>query len=128
MGRISVNVRIRNLREQGHVIACDALVDTGAGHMVLPRAWKDRLGRIATVRHIECETATQTTVQGEVCGPVEVRLEGFDAVYGEVLFLDLEPAEGVYEPLVGYIILAQAQAAVDMLGHRLVHVKKSDLK
>ena len=28
----------------------------------------------------------------------------------------------------GYIILEQSQAAVDMLGHRLVHVKKSDLK
>lgn len=28
----------------------------------------------------------------------------------------------------GYIVLEQAQVAVDMLGHRLVHVKKSDLK
>ncbi|MGE5293559.1 MAG: hypothetical protein ACM3VT_01895 [Solirubrobacterales bacterium] len=34
----------------------------------------------------------------------------------------------VYEPLVGYIVLEQAQAAVDMLGHRLIHVKKTDLK
>ena len=47
---------------------------------------------------------------------------------GEVLFLDMEPEDGVYEPLVGYIVLEQAQAAVDMLGHRLIHVKKSDLK
>jgi hypothetical protein len=28
----------------------------------------------------------------------------------------------------GYIVLEQCQAAVDMLGHRLVHVKKTDLK
>ncbi len=32
--------------------------------------------------------------------------------------------DGVYEPLIGYIVLAQSQAAVDMLGRRLVHVKK----
>ncbi len=96
--------------------------------MVLPSVWKDRLGRLPTVRHIDCETATQQTVRGEVCGPVEIALEGFDPIYGEVLFLDMEPEDGVYEPLVGYIILEQAQAAVDMLGRRLLHVKKSDLK
>ena len=44
MGRISVNVRIRNLLEQGYTLTCDALVDTGAAYMVLPRAWKERLG------------------------------------------------------------------------------------
>jgi predicted aspartyl protease len=128
VGRISVKVRIRNLLEEGHILTCDALVDTGAGHMVLPQTWKDRLGNLPTVRHIDCETADQKLVRGEVCGPVEIRLEGFDPIYGEVLFLNMEPEDGVYEPLVGYIVLEQAQAAVDMLGHRLVHVKKSDLK
>jgi hypothetical protein len=33
------------------------------------------------------------------------------------------PRDGMYEPLVGYIVLEQSQAAVDMLGHRLIHVK-----
>lgn len=36
--------------------------------------------------------------------------------------------DGNYEPLLGYIVLEQCQAAVDMLGHRLVHVGKTDLK
>jgi hypothetical protein len=36
MGRISIKVRIKNLLEEGHVLNCDALVDTGSGHMVLP--------------------------------------------------------------------------------------------
>ena len=128
MGRISVKARIRNLLEPDHVLKCDALVDTGSAHMVLPRVWKDNLGTLRTVRHIDCETATQQLVKGEVCGPVEIRLEGFEPVYGEILFLDMEPQDGVYEPLVGYIVLEQAQAAVDTLGHRLIHVKKSDLK
>ena len=33
-----------------------------------------------------------------------------------------------YEPIPGHIALEQAGAAVDMLGHRLVHVKRADLK
>jgi len=45
-----------------------------------------------------------------------------------VLFLEMEPANGDYEPLIGYVILEQSQAAVDMLGHRLIPVKRMDLK
>ena len=128
MGRIVSNVRLTNLLEQEAVIICDALVDTGAAYMVLPKAWKERIGKIDTVREIDCETATQEIVRGEVCGPVEIIIEGFEPIYSEVLFLDMKPVDGVYEPLIGYIILEQSQAAVDMLGHRLVHVKKTDLK
>ncbi|MCD5383686.1 hypothetical protein LR066_02865 [candidate division WOR-3 bacterium] len=128
MGRIVSNVRITNLLEQEAVITCDALVDTGAAYMVLPKAWKERIGKIKTVREIDCEIATQEIVKGEVCGPVEIRIEGFKPIYSELLFLDMKPIDGVYEPLIGYIILEQSQAAVDMLGHRLIHVKKTDLK
>ena len=128
MGRIVANVRIKNLLEQEAIISCDALVDTGAAYMVLPKSWKDRLGKLHTIREVDCETATQKIVKGEVCGPVEIKIEGFDPIYGEVLFLKMEPIEGTYEPLIGYIVLEQSQAAVDMLGHRLIHVKKTDLK
>ncbi len=40
----------------------------------------------------------------------------------------MHPADGFYEPLLGYLILEQSGAAVDVLGHRLVHVKHMDLK
>ena len=40
----------------------------------------------------------------------------------------MTPDNGSYEPLIGYVVLEQSQAAVDMLGHRLVHVKRMDLK
>ena len=40
----------------------------------------------------------------------------------------MTPEDGIYEPLLGYIVLEQSQAAVDMLGHRLIHVKYADLK
>jgi hypothetical protein len=49
-------------------------------------------------------------------------------IYNEVLFVPMEPENGIYEPLIGYIPLEQSQAGVDMVGHRLVHVKRMDLK
>jgi predicted aspartyl protease len=128
MGRIVANVRIASLLEADKSLECDALVDTGAAYMILPKAWQARLGNLRVIREIDCETATQDLLKAPVCGPVEIRVEGFDPVYGEVLFLEMHPADGVYEPLLGYIVLEQCQAAVDMLGLRLVHVKKTDLK
>jgi hypothetical protein len=83
---------------------------------------------VPTVRYIECETATKQLVKGEVFGPVEIRLEGFEPVCGEILFLDMGPESGVYEPLVGYIVLEQAQGDVDTLNYRLIHAKKPELK
>ena len=49
----------------------------------------------------------------------------FDMVGDDVMHPD---EDGEYEPLVGYIALEQSGAAVDMLGQRLVHVKRVDLK
>ena len=128
MGRIVANVRIGNLLDPEKTLECDALVDTGSAYMVLPKAWQNRLGNLKVIREIDCETATQELVKAPVCGPVEIRVEGFPPVYGEVLFLDVRPEDGIFEPLLGYIVLEQCQAAVDMLGLRLVHLKKTDLK
>jgi len=112
MGRIIVQVSVKNLFDTGSIVYCDALVGTGSAHMVFPAVWKERLGKLDTIREIDCETATQQLVRGEVCGPVEIKIEGFDPVYGEILFLDMEPEDGIYEPLIGYIILKQSQIAV----------------
>ncbi|HEY3037835.1 MAG TPA: hypothetical protein VGJ66_03810 [Pyrinomonadaceae bacterium] len=40
----------------------------------------------------------------------------------------MKPTDGEYEPLIGYIVLEQSLAAVDMLGYRLVNIKHMDLK
>ena len=128
MGRIVTSIRIENLSDPSRTLRCDALVDTGAALLVLPSAWRDRLGELPMRQTVELETATQETVQGEVCGPVKIQIEGFRAVSGEVLFVDMKPEDGIYEPLIGYIILEQSQAGVDMLGHRLVPIKHMDLK
>jgi predicted aspartyl protease len=128
MGRIVAQVHITNALDPSYEIHCDALVDTGAAPLVLPKAWRDRLGQLGTSRIKEFETADQRIVSGEVVGPVQIRVEGFQPIYNEVVFLDMEPIEGGYEPLLGYLILEQAQVVVDMVGHRLVPVKYIDLK
>jgi hypothetical protein len=128
MGRIVAQVSVKNLFDPEKSLECDALVDTGSGYLALPKAWQTRLGELHTFREVDCETATQELVRAAVCGPVEIHIEGFEPVSGEVLFLDMQPSDGHYEPLLGYIPLEQSQAAVDMLGHRLVHVRKVDLK
>jgi predicted aspartyl protease len=128
MGRIVASVKIENPAEPEAKIRCDALVDTGSSFMVLPSAWRDRLGKLDSLGNVRLETATQETVEGEVCGPAKIQIEGFRPIYNEVLFLDMKPENGEYEPLIGYVILEQSQAAVDMIGHRLIHVKRMDLK
>lgn len=128
MGRIISSVKIENLSDPAKSLRCDALVDTGASYMILPSAWRDRLGDLEEIETLELQTATQETAKGSICGPVRIQIEGFRPIYNEVCFVDMKPDEGSYEPLIGYIVLEQSQAAVDMLGHRLIHVKRMDLK
>lgn len=127
MGRILTPVRVTNPLDPERSMQFDALVDTGSSLLVLPPAWKERLN-LASSDSVDLETADQRVVIAEVAGPATIQIEGFRAVYSEVAFLPMEPQSGSYEPLLGYIILEQSQAAVDMLGHRLVKVKSLDLK
>ena|SRR5437660_12219331 len=128
VGRIVASVTIENAADLSMALRCDALVDTGASLMVLPSAWKDRLGNLNFSSEIEVEMATQETVTAEVCGPVRIQIEGFRPILNEVAFVEMEPADGDYEPLIGYIVLEQSLAGVDMLGHCLVPIKHMDLK
>ncbi len=128
MGRIMASVTVASFSDPSKVLPCEALVDTGASHLTLPMAWRDRLGDLPQARAVELLTATQDVVGGEICGPVRIEIEGFPPISSEVLFVEMDPVDGHYEPLIGYIALEQSQAAVDMVAHRLIHVKRMDLK
>jgi predicted aspartyl protease len=128
MGRIIAPVTIQNATDPPKSIRCDALVDTGASHMVLPTAWRDRLGGLRELEKVTVETATQAVEPGTICGPVQIQIEGFRPIFTEVLFVEMKPEDGVYDPVIGYLVLEQSQAAVDILGDRLVHVRHVDLK
>lgn len=128
MGRIVAQVSVTNAGDSDRRLTFSGLVDTGAAYLTLPSAWKEQLGSFMASQIVDVETAAQETLRGEVCGPVKIEIEGFRPIYSEVLFIGMHPEDGVYEPLVGYLPLEQSQAAVDMLGHRLVHARRVDLK
>ena len=128
MRRIVVQTTIENGIDSTFRIQSDALVDTGAAYLTLPSTWRDRLGALTLLDTVSVETATQAAVSGDICGPVLLRMGDFRPVLTEVLFIEMEPSDGHYEPLIGYIPLEQAQAAVDMVGHRLVKFSRVDLK
>ena len=121
MGRIVVQTKVTNLFEEDKFIRCAMLVDTGAGALILPMAWKERLGNFKRSEVVELQLANHDVLRGEACWPVEIKIDGFRPVSNEVVFVDMGGGdEDEYEPLLGYVILEQAQAAVDTLGHRLV--------
>lgn len=126
--RILVSVKIENVCDDAKGLSCDAFADTVASMMMLPAVWKDRFGDLESTRTIDAETSTQGTLRCEVCGPVRIQIDGFRPNFNEVAFVEMKPADGEYEPLIGYIVLTQSQAAVDRLGHRLVPIKHMDLK
>ena len=126
--RVIVSVKIENVRDDSKTLSCNAFVDTNLSLMMLPAAWKDRLGDLESPRTLEVEIATRRTIRGEVCGPVRIQLEGFRPIFSEVSFVEVDAEDGECEPLVGHIVLTQSQAGVDVLGHRLVRIKHMDLK
>ena len=126
--RIVVSVRIENALDVSKSLICDAFVDTDAHLIVLPAAWKHRFGELDSTRTIELHTANQRTTSAEVCGPVRIQIEGFRPIHSEVAFVEMEQGAGKYEPLLGHIVLAQSQARVDILGHRLIPIRYLDLK
>lgn len=131
MGRVIAQTRVTNLFDEGKAIECGMLVDTGASALFLPRSWKARLGRFQRSEPVKLQLANQDIVEGEACWPVEIEIEGFRPVSNEVVFVDMVPGSTPGEqptPLLGYVVLEQAQAAVDMIGHRLVPVPYLDLK
>jgi hypothetical protein len=126
MGRVVASVQVSNPVHPGRAIRCDVLGDTGTTELILPTAWKNRLGPLTALRRVTMERADQRIVEGE--GPVQIQIEGFAPIFDEVIFLDLQPSDGAYEPVLGYVVLEKSRAAVDLVGHRLVPVKHLDLK
>jgi hypothetical protein len=128
MERIVASVWIENVFDVAKNLRCDAIVDTSVSLMLLPAAWRDRLGELDSTRTIELKAANHRINNGEVCGPVRIQIEGFRPIFSEVSFVEMQLENGEYEPLIGHIVLTQSQAAVDVLGHRLVSIKHMDLK
>ncbi len=128
MGRIITTVTIRSFMDPAREVRTEALVDTGAYCLTVPATWKERFEPLPLSRSVQVTTADQRVLDAEIGGPLMIRINGFDAIAGEVLFLPQEIDEDGFEVLIGYITLEQAALAVDMVGHRLIKLPNVDLK
>ena len=104
MGRVYVQVKIRNLFDDSRVVDCNPLVDTGAAHLTLPTAWKERFGDIKFIRKVDMRipTTQEWYIGLKFADRWKFSRKPFDPVYGEVMFLNMKPDHGLYEPLLGY--------------------------
>src|SRR2546426_1528384 len=68
-GRILTHVTIVNALDPAREISCEALVDTAAWRLMLPRAWKERLGAPQGRRTVDMVTAGHPVACGEAFGP-----------------------------------------------------------
>lgn len=127
MGGPVVEATIGNGMDPCCRIVCDTLVDTDAAYLTLPNVWRSRR-RTHGLRH----RGRRDSQPGRRdrpnlrAGPLSFGL--LRRVLAEVLFIDMARANGRHEPLAGYIPLEQAQAVVDLAGHRLAKVDRVDLK
>lgn len=129
VGEVRVNLSVEGLFHPSGRLTCTALVDTGALGLVLPSAWRDRLGALPEVEVVDLELADQRVVTAEVRGPVRIQLEGFRRVVGEVIFAEMQPRpDGSFEPLVGCTILELCNVVIDMRRHCLVARRYYPLK
>ncbi len=65
MGRIIVQVKITNLFNEDKSIKCGMFVDTGAGALILPEAWKEKLGEFKRSEPVELLLANKEVIKGE---------------------------------------------------------------
>ncbi|MBM3273682.1 MAG: hypothetical protein FJZ00_00910, partial [Candidatus Sericytochromatia bacterium] len=64
----------------------------------------------------------QRVFEADYYGPVRLDILGFEPVHCDAMFLDLEPEGASHLPILGYIPLQSAGAAVDTLNHQLLKV------
>jgi hypothetical protein len=129
MGKVITPLEIYNLQSPQYKLTLNAFVDSAAAYLTLPAAWKSKLGNLRKLRSVKTQFADQRVNSADVYGPVLLKIEGFDDISTEVMFIDMLPDEcGEYEPLLGYIPLEQANATIDMTGRKLLPLKYVDVK
>ena len=94
MGRIIAQTKVTNLFDETKFVQCGMWVDIGAAALILPAAWRERLGEFPRSEAVELLLANGETVRGEACAPVEIKIDGFRPVVNEVVFVDAaEPGD-----------------------------------
>ena len=68
MGRIIAQTKVTNLLDESRFVECGMLVDTGTDALILPAAWKERLGEFPRQ-----EVAELILANGKACAARRAR-------------------------------------------------------
>jgi hypothetical protein len=105
MSNIIKPVTITHYRDLDLEITVDAAVDASMMYVTLPLSMKCRLGSLEKASDHSITLRDGTTHSTEVYGPLKIQIEGFNAFYSSVEFVDAP--EG-YAPRIGYTALSQS--------------------
>jgi hypothetical protein len=111
MNNIIKPVTITHYRDLELEITVDALVDASMMYVTLPLSMKCRLGSLEKASDHSITLSDGTIHSAEVCGPLKIQIEGFNAFYSSVEFVDAP--EG-YVPRIGHTALSQSLAVIGL--------------
>lgn len=120
MGQVFVDIKLSHPAGGRPAFTCRALVDTGTTFLTLPESWRERFGELEITRRTTAHLADNREAHAKVGAAIRVEIEGFEPIYAEPLFLDIQPDRATGTALLGCVPLESAAAAIDPIGHRLV--------
>jgi clan AA aspartic protease len=106
MGKVTEKVRVTNLLDPSQSLEIEAVVDTGATMLVLPKDIVDRLG-LRKVEEVRVRYANNNVETKQMLGVITLELQeraGNFAVFAEV--------EGA-QPLIGRIVLERLHLVIE---------------
>ena len=118
-------VTITHYRDLDLEITVDATVDTSMMYVTLPLNMKSRLGSLEKASDHSITLSDGTVHSTEVFGPLKIQIEGFNAFYSSVEFVDAP--EG-YAPRIGHTALSQSLAVIGLQGNCLEKLDSLDLR
>lgn len=125
---IYCRIELLSALDESERMEFDAIVDTSATWLTLPVAWRDKFPSLKPGREANFWRPEDKITVGEVCGPFDIRIEGFRPSFGEVMFAELEPINGKLTPLVGSLQLESSQALLDRVNRKLYPLERYILK
>jgi hypothetical protein len=125
---IFCTIKVESSIDENETIEFEAMVDTSATWLTLPAEWRQKFNSLGPGREANFWRPDKPIIVGEVCGPVKILIEGFKPSFGEVMFVDLEPREGILRPLVGSLQLESSMALLDRVNRRLKPMAKLPLE
>lgn len=113
MGKVIERVKITNLFNSTKTIEVDAVIDTGATMLVLPKELVDNLG-LKKIREVKVKYANNKTESKSIYGVVTIEIKG------RIGNFDVLAEEEGSQPLVGQVVLEILDLVIDPCSRKII--------